>query len=263
MANATKDTLKKALGLSWLWLFIINDTGQVGQMKLLLTSIGIANDSIRTALVDLLGKPIAEAKAICIPTALYGYAGGSNFVWQKLRQIAEIGWQELGVLELTALPSLTESYWLPTVEAADVIYVSGGNTSYLSYWMQRSGLGNKLLELLKNKVYIGSSAGSMVVTHSLHVDRDRLAKTGIYYDDEYDEEAPLNAGSDQTWRLVNFVMRPHLNAHFLPMITLANMEKAAAKIEVPLYALDDQTAIKVVDGKVEVISEGIWKLFDK
>lgn len=103
----------------------------------------------------------------------------------------------------------------------------------------------------------------MVVTHSLNLNRAELARTSIYYDDEYDEAAPPNAGSDQTLKLVDFVIRPHLNSADFPAATLENMEKWAAKVDVPMYAIDDQTAIKVVDGEVEVISEGEWKLFEK
>ena len=231
-------------------------------MKLLLTSAGVTNASIRAALVDLLGKPIAESKAICIPTAIYASPGGNGYAWQMLKELAEMGWEEFGVLELTALPSILEEHWLPAVEASDILIIGGGNTGYLSYWMQESGLTKKLPELLKNKVYMGISAGGGMVTHSLNINYEHLKKTGIYYDDEYDEAAPPNAGSDKTLRLVDFVIRPHLNADYFPAATLENMAQWAAKIDVPMYAFDDQTAIKVVDGIVEVISEGEWKKFN-
>jgi peptidase E len=119
-----------------------------------------------------------------------------------------------------------------------------------------------LPKLLQDKVYFGISAGGAMVTHSINVNREKLEETGIYYDDEYDEAAPPNAGSDKTLKLVNFVIRPHLNADYFPIATLENMEKWAAKVDVPLYAIDDQSAIKVIDGEVEVISEGEWKLFN-
>ena len=202
-------------------------------MKLLLTSAGITNDSIRKALVDLLGKPIAQSKAICIPTAIYALPGGNGYAWRELHELNELGWQEFGVLELTTMPSILEEHWLPAVEAADIIIVGGGNTGYLSYWMQESGLFKKLPELLKDKVYMGISAGGAMVTHSLNANREELEKTGIYYDDEYDEAAPPNAGSDQTLKLVDFVIRPHLNADYFPAATLENVEKWAAKVDVP------------------------------
>jgi len=232
-------------------------------MKLLLTSAGITNDSIRKALVALLGKPIAQSNAVLVPTAIYALPGGNGYAWQELKELSELGWQEFGVLELTTLPSIPEECWLPALEAADAIIVGGGNTGYLSYWMEESGLTRKLPELLKSRVFMGVSAGGAMVTHGLNTDPEKLEKTGIYYDDEYDEAAPANAGSNKTMKLVDFVIRPHLNADYFPVATLENMEKWAAKVDVPLYAFDDQTAIKVVDGKVEVVSEGEWKLFTK
>jgi dipeptidase E len=119
-------------------------------MKLLLTSAGITNDSIRKALGEMLGKPITASKAVFIPSGVYAYPKGSAYAWQMLREHGEMGWQEFGVLELTALPSLLEEHWLPDLQAADVIWVGGGNTLYLSYWMHESGLAEKLPELLKN-----------------------------------------------------------------------------------------------------------------
>ncbi len=233
-------------------------------MKLLLTSAGLTNNSIRSALMDLLGKPIASSKAVFIPTAMYANPAGSGYVWDELREQGDMGWQELGVLELTVLPSIPQEYWLPPLEAADVIWVGGGNTGYLSYWMHASGFAKKVPELLKKAVYVGVSAGSMVVTHSLHVNLEELKETGIYHDDEYNEAAPPNAGLDKTLKLVDFVVRPHLNlVEYFPNITLSRLERAAARVDVPMYAIDDQTAIKVVDGDVQVISEGQWKLFEK
>ena len=234
------------------------------RMKLLLTSIGITNELIRKALEDLLGKPINQSTALFVPTAIYAYPKASNYAWITLQSLGNLGWKRFGVLELTALPSLNKDVWLPEIEEADALIVGAGNGFYLSFWMQKSGLFDILPELLeKGKTYVGISAGSMILTHSLSFDRKRFEKTGIYYDDEYDEEAPENAGSDKTMHIVDFVIRPHLNSNMLPKATLENIEKWAAKIDVPLYAIDDQTALKVIDGKVEVITEGKWKLFEK
>ena len=233
-------------------------------MKLLLTSAGLTNKSIRGALEDLLGKPIASSKAVYIPTAMYGNPAGNSFVWRGLREQGELGWQEFGVLELTTLPSLPLEYWLPSLEAYDVILVTGGNVFYLSYWMQASGFAQRLPGPLAKAVYVGISAGSLVVTHSLHINLEEFKKTGIYHDDDYDVLAPPNAGSDKTLGLVDFVIRPHLNlVEYFPNITLSYLEQAATRLDTPMYAIDDQTAIQVVDGHVRVISEGEWKLFEK
>jgi dipeptidase E len=150
-------------------------------MRLKLTSAGITNGGIHGAFVDLLGKPVAESKAVCVPTAIYALPGGNGYAWQVLRELGEMGWQEFVVLELTALPSILEENWLPAVEAADAIIVGGGNGGYLSYWMQESGLARKLPELLEDKVYVSISAGSAMATPGLNYDRERLERTGVYY----------------------------------------------------------------------------------
>jgi dipeptidase E len=232
--------------------------------KLLLTSSGITNDSIQIALVELLGKPIGEANALFVPTAIYAYPGGITHACQLMKGPSDLGWKTLGVLELTALPSLPEAIWRPQIEASDVLIVGGGNKFYLSYWMEKSGLFELLPQFLEQgQVYVGVSAGSMMLTAGLNFDRDRFEKTGIYYDDEFDEAMPASAGSARTLGLVDFVIRPHLNADYFPQATLDNVEQWAAKVDQPLYALDDQSALKVVNGNVEVISNGTWKLFEK
>ena len=223
-------------------------------MKLLLTSAGVKNASIHNALVDLLGKPIAESSALCIPTAIYAYPGGaagavlaSQFISGSALTtcpMCELGWKSLGVLELTALPSLGKERWVPMVQETDVLLVSGGDTLYLSYWMRQSGLADLLPSL--RAVYVGLSAGSVVMSPSIW-------KEFIHWTPP--------TGGDETLGLVDFEMFPHLDHEMLPEHTMAHAEKWAAALRVPGYAMDDETAIKVVDGVVEVVSEGHWKRF--
>lgn len=230
-------------------------------MKLLLTDSGITNDSIRAALVRLVGKPLREASALFVPTAMYGVPGGNEYAWQGMFDLSQEGWKSFGILELTTMQSATEENWLASLENVDMLIVGGGNTGYLSYWMFESGLADRLPKLLQNTVYMGISAGSLLVTQSLRVDQEVLMRTGRYYDDEYDEMAPPEAGSDRSLKLVNFVMRPHVNSVYFPNITFERMEEAAAQYDVPMYVTDEQTAIEVVDGNVRVVSEGVWKAF--
>lgn len=229
-------------------------------MKLLLTSAGITNESIRTAFLNLLGKPVAEAKIVVIPTAIYAFEDGGHFAWETVESEAGRGWGKLSILELTALPTLLVEHWLPTVEEADVIMVGGGNGGYLYYWMEQSGLGARLPDLLKDKLFYGTSAGSVLATHSFQIDREALEQRGIYRDLDYDEDAPPNAGGDKTLKLVDFVMRPHLNSSYFPQATLERFTRTAATLDVPMYVIDDETAIQVVDGEIQVISEGEWRL---
>jgi dipeptidase E len=232
--------------------------------KFLLTSAGITNDRIREALVELLGKPISEASALYVPTAIYAYPFGALGAWQGVKSMGDLGWKEFGILELTALPDLPIETWQPRLEAADALIIGGGNKFYLSHWLQKSGLFDLLPSLLdQGKVYVGASAGSMMLTAGLNYDRERFSETGEYYDDEFNERIPSKTGSAKTLGLVDFVIRPHFQADYFPQTTPENLAKWAAKVDVPLYALDDQSAIKVVDGNVEIISEGSWKLFEQ
>ncbi|HEY7031073.1 MAG TPA: Type 1 glutamine amidotransferase-like domain-containing protein [Thermomicrobiales bacterium] len=220
-------------------------------MRFLLTSAGIKNASIHEALVGLLGKPIAEAGALCIPTASYGHPmAGPGSAWnfvsgQEPRcPMVELGWKSMGVLELTALPSLKKELWVPWVRETDVLLVNGGDPLYLCYWMRQSGLADLLPSL--SAVWVGLSAGSMVMTPS--IGRDFVGWTPP-------------TGGDETLGVVDFAIFPHLDHPELPQNTMADAERWAAGMRVPAYAIDDETAIRVVDGAVDVVSEGHWRLF--
>jgi dipeptidase E len=220
-------------------------------MKFLLTSAGIKNTSIHNALVELLGKPIAESSALCIPTAAYAHPmAGPGVAWRFISgreartPMCELGWKSLGVLELTALPSIDEELWVPVVQGTDVLLVNGGDPLYLCYWMRQSGLADLLPSL--RAVYVGLSAGSLVMTPN--IGEDFVGWTPP-------------TGGDETLGMVSFSIFPHLDHPDLPDNSMADAERWAAGMPVPGYAIDDQTAIKVTDGTVEVISEGHWKLF--
>ena len=219
-------------------------------MKFLLTSAGIKNSSIQTALVDLLGKPIAESSALCIPTAIYPFSVGPSMAYRFISglgpsPLTELGWKSLGVLELTALPSIKRENWVTPVEEADALLVFGGDVLYLCRWMRESGLA-ELLPSLRKTVYVGVSAGSMV--------------TAPIFGETYDDpNAPFVI--EKGLGLVDFALLPHLDHENHPESSTAKVERMAAKVPVPTYGIDDQTAIKVVDGVAEVISEGHWKRF--
>ncbi len=234
------------------------------RMKLLLTSVGATNDSICGALVELLGRPVEDCRAVQINTALYASPHGPEDAYEMAKHYGAMGWGELGTLELTALPTIEEEHWLPFVESCGAILVSGGNTGYLSFWMQESGFAEKLPGLLRSAVYFGISAGSTMLTPGQNYDPERLESEGIYYDDEFEEPAPRGAGSAWGMGLVDFSIRPHLGADYFPVaVDMAMMERAASRLDHPMYAIDDETAIKVVDGKVEVVSEGEWRYFER
>lgn len=221
-------------------------------MKLLLTSAGIKNASIQGALVDMLGKPIADCDALCIPTALYGHRyAGPRQAWRCISgtetgtPTVGLGWKSMGVLELTALPSMGEERWLPLVRETDVLLAEGGDAAYLCHWMRASGL-HDLLPTLPDTVWVGVSGGSMVMT-------PRIGEDFVTWQ---------STNGDRTLGVVEFSIFPHLDNPHLPDNTMAAAERWAAGLSNPAYAIDDETAIRVIDGSVDVISEGNWRKFD-
>ena len=220
-------------------------------MRLLLTSGGIANPSIRTALDALLPKPIDECNALCIPTAIYGHphVGPGGNAWRFVsgnedNVMTQLDWASMGLLELTALPSIDRDRWVPLVLETDVFLVGGGDALYLAHWLRESGFVDLMPEL-DQAVWVGLSAGSMVMT----------PRIGDYF-----VEWP-SAPDDQTLGIVDFSIFPHLDYPGFAGNTMVHAQRWAADIAGPSYAIDDATALKVVDGAVEVVSEGQWKQF--
>jgi dipeptidase E len=219
-------------------------------MKLLLTSGGITNQSINDALVDLLGKPISDCNALACSTASYPMQNGAQMAHNFYNvngtsSMTNLGWKSLGILELTALPSIEDSVWQDQLKNTDVLLVNGGDPLYLNHWMKISGVA-EFLPNLKNLVYVGLSAGSMIMTPRIGADFVGWQQPG---------------GNDETLGFVDFSIFPHLDH---PMLTENTMEAAvkwAAELSNPAYAIDEGTAIRVLDTQVEVISEGNWRKF--
>jgi dipeptidase E len=217
-------------------------------MKLLLTSGGVTNDSIRAALVDLLGKPIEEATALCIPTAQWGHPmcgpeSVRRFVTDRSpATMTGLGWRSVGVLELTALPTMARERWEPWVRDADVLLVDGGDARFLAHWVRSSGLVD-LFPALRDTVWVGVSAGSMVMS-------PRIGELFV-------EWRPQDG--DRTLGVVDFSIFPHVG--LFPTNTMAAAEEWAAGLGNPAYALDEQSAVLVDGDRVEVVSEGEWRRF--
>lgn len=246
--------------------------GIVLAMKLLLTSSGITNASIRDALVDLLGKPIAESNALVVPTAIYPFSTGPEMAARLIRgevptPMTDLGWASLGVLELTALPSVGRDVWVPTVRSADALLVWGGDPLYLSHWLRESGMAD-LLPSLDGPVYVGTSAGAMA-TASTFGETYTEPRTGSGSPITSEEMVFATPDGDVARTFVTaagagfveFAVIPHLDSPHHPDASLSNARRWAARLPVPTYAIDDQTALKVSDGEVEVVSEGTWRLF--
>ena len=218
-------------------------------MKLLLTSAGIKNPSIRAALVGLLGKPIEECDALAIPTASYGhysFAGARRFVAGESHcPMVELGWKSVGLLEVAALATLDPETWIPKVQEADVLLANGGDSLYLAHHMRESGLADLLPTI--DAVWVGFSGGSMAMTPRIGED--------------FKVWNPPD-GSDEALGIVDFSIGPHTDHPDLPDNSMADMERWAGTLDNPACAIDDDTAIVWVDGEVEVVTEGHWKLFE-
>jgi len=242
-------------------------------MRVLLTSSGVSNTSIKDALVDLLGKPIGESSALFIPSGIYPFPGGPFMAWRAIfgktsSPLCDLGWKSLGILELTVLPNIERGAWVPTVRDADAILVGGGDPLFIANWMRRSGLTGLLPTLRSEAVYVGVSAGSIAATSTF---------VETYHESPSGRDGPLKSEdivfatsgghvkrilvTGQGAGLVDFAVIPHLEHADHPDASLTNAEKWAQRIPAPTYAIDDRTAIKVIDGTIEVVSEGQWKLF--
>ncbi len=233
-------------------------------MKLFLTSAGFTNETIIDAFRGMLGKPTGESNIVVIPTGQNPEAADKGWVIKEdMVGPYSLGWRNFEIVDLAAMHSLPRELWWPKLERADVLLIGGGNSFYLSYWMQKCGMLDVLPKWLESKVYVGISAGSMVAGESLRADSRVLERAGELHDDEYDVLGPEGQSSGKTLQLVDFVYRPHLNSPNFPKVREDLLSNIAAKLSVPMYACDDDTALKVIDGTVEVISEGKWKLSGK
>ncbi|MFA5827768.1 MAG: peptidase E [Candidatus Shapirobacteria bacterium] len=217
-------------------------------MKLLLTSAGLSNLSIVKAIERLLGKSAKGVKLAFIPTAANVEPGDKSWMIEDLNNFQKTGF-EVDIVDISALP---KEIWLPRIEKVDVLVFSGGNTFHLMYWLRKSGLNQLLPELLKSKVYVGISAGSMVVSKSIFLTSDKP----IFGEDR------LGVADDRGLGLVNFYVRPHYNSPLFPKAKENVIAKSAKTVTEPVYALDDNGAIEVADDKIEVVSEGEYKIFN-
>lgn len=214
-------------------------------MKLLLTSAGITNKTIADALVKLLGKKIEDSKIVFIPTAANVEIGDKGWFIDNLTQLRNLNFKEIEIADISAV---SESMWRPKIEGADVLFFSGGMTSYLMEWLNKSGLTRLLPDLLKDKVYVGVSAGSIVTNPDL-----ALKISQIIYGEDLDQTTDIPG-----LNFVDFYFLPHLDSVHFPDLRKENIEHYAMNTQMKrkIYALDDASALTVVDGKVEMVSEG-------
>ena len=217
-------------------------------MKLLLTSGGLTNKSIEKALFELVGKKPKDTTLCFIPTASNVEMEDKDWFINDLINISRQDFKEVYITDISAVP---EEIWKPQMEKSDVLFFEGGNTYHLMRWINKSGLVKILPELLKNKVYVGLSAGSMVTNPDL-----ALRMSQIIYGDDLEEKHMDGLN------FVDFYFLPHLYSPYFPERMEENAKEVAKEVNKKIYFLDDQSALKVVDGKVEIVSEGKYLEFN-
>ena len=214
-------------------------------MKLLLTSSGITSKSIADALFEMVGKKPEDTKLVFIPTASSVEAGDKEWVTNDLLNLKKLN---LNSIEIVDISAMDEKNWKPIIEKTDVLFFEGGNTYFLMEWLNKSGLAKMLPELLKNKVYVGVSAGSMVVSKDLVLDISQKI-----YEEDLDKDYEM-AGLNY----VDFYFLPHLNSAYFTKVREDNIKNTVKDMKEKMYMMDDESALKIVDNKIEVVSEGKW-----
>ncbi len=231
-------------------------------MKLLLTAESIHNKTIANALRSLLGKPSKECSLVYISTSQNAAKGNKTWFVENLNDAFNIGWKSFEIIDVAAMIDLPKNMWWGRLESADVIFMGGGANFYLGYWLEKSGIAAALPRWLETKVYIGSSAGSMILTPSLVTASKPMEQ--LANDDEIDMKSmgPEGQRSASALGIVDFLIRPHYTSPNYPYITDGVLQKAANLGGRSLYAIDNDTAIAIDGDVVKVISEGQWKKFE-
>ena len=221
--------------------------------RMLLTSAGVRNEALRSALVDLVGRPLSAAAVAVIPTAAIAGAGDHGWLVQNLSRLHGLGWRGFQVLELNALPA---AMILERLSSADVIYVEGGNVYHLANSIIVNGLAAEMELLLESKVYVGVSAGSMIFSRNLS------NRTGEVFGEQEELRILGETPARPPFGLYDWYLKPHLNSLDYPSRTPAWFKKAAAQVDFPVYALDDDSAVRIRGDKVDVVSAGRWRILN-
>jgi dipeptidase E len=219
-------------------------------MNLLLTAAGLRNETLQGALRDMLGKPFGSANVVYVPTASLAEPGDHTWFVAHLNRLHGLGWRQFDVLELNGLP---RPMVLDRLLAADVIYVEGGNHYHLARSITGNHLADGFLEALKDRVYVGVSAGSMIFSRNL------TAHSADVIGDAADLHALGATNLEPPFGLFDWYLKPHLYSPDFPERDDTWADRITARADFPLYFIDDDTALRIRDGKIDVISEGRWR----
>jgi dipeptidase E len=219
-------------------------------MKLLLTSAGIMNNAIAQTLVGLAGKSLSELDLLFVPSAANTEGGDKRWLIRNLVDFEKAGFRSIDILEIAGT---TEREWQPRFDAADVICFGGGNELHLAKLLDTTGIGKYLASFPEDKIYMGISAGSMVAGRFMPNELYSLV---------YPEE---NFGKMTAPALVlcDLCFIPHLGSDFFTHARKENLENLKDRFPCSVYATDDETALRIRDGKIDIIGSGNSWIFEK
>jgi dipeptidase E len=216
----------------------------------LLTSGGLNNELLVSHFKEKI-TDLSKTKVAFIITASNGEPGDKKWVLKDLNKLYEIGVAEVDIIDIA---SLSKKEYLPRLEWADVLWVEGGNTRFLMYHLQKSGLVDELSRLLESRLYVGVSAGSMVMGECLPNDAEKV----LY---PYDQFADPYNQSNQYLSYVPIHILPHYQSDYMERDE-QKVQALTAYTNKPIYALDDSSAIIVENGRIKaIISDGKYKIF--
>lgn len=218
-------------------------------MKFLLTSSGIKNASIEEVLFELVGKLASEISVVFVPTAANMIPEDKGWLIENLNDFKDRGFKSIDIVDISAVP---RENWLKRFETADLLCFGGGDEEYLAKAMRISGVAGALPELLKTRVYMGISAGSMVVGKLLSYDLMRK----LYPEESFE-------GEDPGLGLFDFSIVPHLNSSYFSQLKAESIRSLETQLTTSLYALDDNSALKIIGEQIDVISEGEFLIVEK
>ncbi|MEI7056861.1 Type 1 glutamine amidotransferase-like domain-containing protein [Nocardioides sp. CCNWLW239] len=210
--------------------------------RMLLTANGICNDTLLHTLTSLVDRPLAESRLMVVLTATLGSDGDKRWLIDSLAHLAGLGWTSIDLVDVAApTPDLSDRF-----EAADVVYVQGGNQYVLAAAIERNGLAPMFEQVSREKVYVGQSAGSMIWSRHL---ADGVAVFG-----DAGEAAVTGSAPTAPLPLLDVYLKPHLAPSVMPERTEAWARERAASAAYPIWFVDDSSAVLVTGADASVVT---------
>lgn len=200
-------------------------------MKLLLTSAGLSNQNIRNEFLKLLEKPVSETKVVLIPTAARTEEE-LKYVEESKEELIETGIKRENIKTL----DLDHKIIYEDVEGFDAIYVCGGNTFFILHKVRENGFDKVIKKFVdEGKLYIGVSAGSMIMCPSIEIATP------------FDEN-DIGIKDFTGLKLVDVVITPHYDKKKKSII-----DDYRKKLPYEIITLTDNQALVINNGEMKIV----------